>query len=100
MPDTWDLEIDTYWIRRAAGSVDEASRAFAAAAADLLPPFSTGLGPSEAAASALTLVRARNGQAHAAAAQLQAVAAAVGRQLHDVADHFDRLEAAIAVPHR
>ena len=102
MPSPWDLELDTDWIRRAADSIQDASGAFSRGDGDgIFAPLSMdGLGPSGAASAVAALVNTRNAQAHAAAAQLQAVAAGVAAGLRDAAAHFDRVEAAVAMPIR
>jgi hypothetical protein len=100
VPSHWDLEIDTYWIRRAAGSMEQAFRAFSAGGATQPPLPAAALGSSDTAAAVVALVNVRNRQAHAAAAQLQALANAVACQLHDAADRFDLAESNISAPTR
>lgn len=96
MPGWWDLDIDTCWMRQAGRSVEDGGRCFGAVVGNRLSaPVSAGdLGRSASAAAAVALVNTRTGQADAAAAQLHAVAAAVGRRLLEAADSFDRAEAA------
>lgn len=97
MPGTLDLDVDTYWIRRAAGKMEDAAQCFAAATAGQPPiPLPPGcLGRSVVAVATVALANLRTGQAHAAADQLHGVAAAVGQQLLDTAGGFDRAETAI-----
>ena len=97
MPSTWDLDVDTYWIRRAAGSVDEAARCFGAVAGDRswVPVSVDDLGRCPSAAAVVVMVDARNSQAHAAAAQLRSLADAVGLGLLGAADRFDRTEVSV-----
>lgn len=100
MSGTLDLDIDTYWIRRASSELDEAAQCFGAASSQSCVPISSFvLGRSEAFAAAVAMAGTRNDQAHAASSQLQAVAAAVSRQLFLSAETFDRIEASTrAVP--
>lgn len=102
MSGTLDLEIDTFWIRRAAGGLDEAAQCFMAGAADQpqLPLAAQFPDQSGIFAAAVAMANARSSQAHAAAAQLGAVAAAVGQQLLAAADRFDRAEAALRMTPR
>ncbi len=100
MPGSWDLEIDTYWIRRAAGSMDGAALAFGTVTTVLPPLTSAGLGASDTAAAVAVLVNARNQQARAAATQLRDVTTAIGNRLRDAAATFDRLETGVALPNR
>jgi len=97
MPGSFDLEVDTEQIRRAAATLDEAARQFAASP-DACPPAAAAgsLGESAQAVSVLGLVNLRCAQARDAANQLSSITVGLAAKLRFAADAFERSEAAHA----
>lgn len=94
MGGAFDLDVDTTWIRRAAGTLREAAQGFRGPDPLAASVTAEQLGGSAQASGVAQLVNLRSDQTRAAAAQLSSIAAGLADKLDLAADSLDRAEAA------